>query len=100
MTLTGVAETVGTTLVHLHLLGVLVAMGVMRVRAGTGLWYGLRVFGPGGHGIVWIATVAVCSMVWPITLAVWLLRGRPEPRVVFNDKAFERLRRQAAGGVS
>ena len=99
MTLTGLAETLGTTLTYLYLPGFIVSVFVMRARAGAGIWHRLRITGPQGFGIVWTTTVALCSMVWPITLAVWLLRGRPEPRVVFNEKAVERQSRQAAGGV-
>lgn len=78
-------------------IGVFVAMSVIRVRAGTGFWRGLRVFGPNGFGLGWTSMVILCSMFWPITLVVWLLRGRPEPRIVFNEKAAERQARQAAG---
>lgn len=78
-------------------IGIFVAMSVIRVRAGTGFWYGLRVFGPGGFGPTWVGMLVICSMFWPITLAVWLARGRPEPRIVFNEKALERQRLQAAG---
>jgi hypothetical protein len=78
-------------------IGMLVAMSVIRVRAGGGFWLGLKAFGPDGFGPVWVGTLIICSMAWPITLAVWLARGRPEPRIVFNDKAVERQRRAAAG---
>ena len=79
-------------------IGILVALSVMRVRAGAGFWRGLKVFGPSGFGPVWVATIVVCGMFWPVTLVVWLLRGRPEPRMVFNHKAEERLAaRQGAG---
>ena len=72
------------------LIGMLVAMSVMRVRAGAGFWRGLKVLGPDGFGVLWVAQLVVCSMFWPVTFAVWLARGRPEPRVVFNHKADER----------
>ncbi|MDN5932473.1 MAG: hypothetical protein L0I24_15640 [Pseudonocardia sp.] len=78
------------------LLGVAVSAVVIRHRAGTGQGR-LRVFGPNGFGLGWIMTSLACSVAWPITLAVWLYRGRPEPRTVFNHKAGERQRRQAAG---
>ena len=92
------AEAVAATLAWGYLLGLVVSVSVMRVRAGAGFWRGLRITGPDGFGVVWATTVVLCSMVWPLTLAIWLLRGRPEPRTVFNDKAVERRRREAAGG--
>ena len=76
--------------VFIWFIGILVALSVMRIRAGAGFWRGLKVFGPGGFGPVWVATIVVCGMFWPVTLAVWLARGRPEPRLVFNHKAEER----------
>lgn len=72
-----------------------VATVVIRARAGAPTWSRLRVFGPNGFGLGWVLMGAVCSMFWPITLVVWLLRGRPEPRTVFNEKAAERQARQA-----
>lgn len=81
-----------------NIIGMLVSVQVMRVRAGAGFWRGLKVFGPDGFGPVWAGTVIICSMFWPITLVVWLARGRPEPRIVFNEKARERQQRQTAGG--
>ncbi|WP_181780427.1 hypothetical protein [Pseudonocardia pini] len=78
--------------------GILVSGFVLRARAGIGIWRGMKVFGPGGFGIGWTATAAVCAAFWPITLVVWLVRGMPEPRVVFNEKALERRRRSEAEG--
>lgn len=91
------SDGVGTFFALTYFIGVIVSVSVLRWRAGTGFWYGLRVFGPNGFGPVWTGTVIVCSMAWPVTLAVWILRGRPEPRIVFNEKALERQRR---AGVS
>jgi hypothetical protein len=90
-----------SVVVWTYLIGVLVAVSVMRVRAGAGFWRGVKVFGADGFGPVWVGTVIVCGMAWPITLAVWLARGRPEPRVVFNEKAAERrlAAERAAGGI-
>lgn len=85
-------------MVVVYWVGFLVAIPVLRIRAGTGFWHRLKIFGPGGFGPVWVATMVVCAMFWPLTLAVWLARGRPEPRVVFNDRASERQARPAAGG--
>jgi hypothetical protein len=89
------AAAIGAALVWMWIIGVVVAVSVIRIRAGAGFWRGLKVFGHGGFGPVWVGTALVCAMVWPVTLAVWLARGRPEPRVVFNEKALERQRRQA-----
>jgi hypothetical protein len=72
------------------LIGMLVALSVMRVRAGAGFWLGLKIGGPTGFPVLWVAQLLVCSMFWPVTLVVWLVRGRPEPRWVFNHKAEER----------
>lgn len=69
--------------------GVFVAVVVIRARAGVGQRR-IRVFGRGGFGLAWTATSAIAVAFWPITLIVWLARGRPEPRVVFNEKAVER----------
>ena len=82
-------------------IGIFVAISVMRVRAGAGFWRGLKIFGPNGFGPVWATTVVVCGMFWPVTLATWLARGRPEPRVVFNHKAEERrlATERAAGSL-
>lgn len=88
-------ESIAAILVWIYLGGIVVSVLVLRVRAGVGVWHGLRIFGPNGFGPVWAVTLVACSMVWPVALAVWLVRGRPEPRVVFNEKALERRRRQA-----
>lgn len=79
-----------------YVLGMVAATVVIRYRAGTGQGR-IRIFGPAGFGVGWFLTGMVASLAWPITLAVWLFRGRPEPRLVFNHKADERQRRQAAG---
>jgi hypothetical protein len=85
-------------LVVTYWVGVLVGSSIMRVRAGAGFWRRLQIFGPDGFGPAWFTTLLICTMAWPVTLVVWLIRGRPEPRVVFNEKARERRQRQAAGG--
>jgi hypothetical protein len=90
-----IAEIIAPILVWTWIIGVVVSSSVIRVRAGAGFWRGLKVFGPDGFGPIWFGTVLICSMIWPVTLAVWLARGRPQPRVVFNEKALERQRRQA-----
>lgn len=91
-----IAESAGAVFAWTYLLGFLVATVVTRHRAGTGQGR-IRILGPTGFGVEWFAIALVSSMAWPITLAVWLYRGRPEPRIVFNHKADERQRRQAAG---
>lgn len=88
----------GVVFVWVYVVGVVVSTAVIRVRAGTGLRYRLRVFGPDGFGLAWVLTGILSSMAWPVALTVWLVRGRPEPRIVFNHRAVERRRRQAAGG--
>ncbi|WP_345411428.1 hypothetical protein [Pseudonocardia xishanensis] len=80
--------------------GVLVSGFVLRARAGIGIWRGMKVLGPDGFGLGWTVTAALCSLVWPVTLVLWLARGRPEPRVVFNEKAAERRRRLEAEGAA
>jgi hypothetical protein len=84
-------------LILLWPVGFIVGIGVLRVRAGLGLWHTLRVFGPGGVGLAWPFAAGLCALLWPITLVVWLARGCPEPRVVFNERAEAR---EARLGVS
>lgn len=86
----------GYMIVGLWGLGWIIAVAVLRVRAGVGLWHRLRVFGPTGFGLAWNTTIAFCAFFWPITLVVWLARGCPEPRVVFNERALEREARLRA----
>ena len=71
----------------------LVSLYVMRARAGAGIWHRLKVFGDDGFGLGWIVTITIAGLFWPVTLAIWLARGCPEPRVVFNEKALERRNR-------
>jgi len=78
-----------------YIVGTFVSISVMRARAGVGVWHRLKVFGPDGFGPGWVLTCTLASMVWPVTLVAWLARGRPEPRVVFNEKAEQRRRRLA-----
>lgn len=82
--------TMAAVIVWTWLLGGFVSVSIMRVRAGVGFWRGLRIFGPDGFGPGWATTVVISSMFWPITLVIWLARGCPEPRTVFNHKADER----------
>jgi hypothetical protein len=71
-------------------LGIIVAGFVIRVRAGVGVWRRPKVFGPDGFGLGWTMHSAFKAAVWPITLSHWLANDRPEPRVVFNEKARQR----------
>jgi hypothetical protein len=80
-------------LLCLYSISVLISAYIMRARAGAGVWHRLKVFGDDGFGLGWVLTIVLASMVWPITLILWLARGRPEPRIVFNEKAEERRRR-------
>jgi hypothetical protein len=74
--------------------GVFIAVIVIRARAGVGQRR-IRVIGPQGFGLGWTTMSALAVGLWPIALIVWLARGRPEPRVVFNEKAVERKAAQA-----
>lgn len=79
--------------------GMLASGMVFRARAGIGIWRRMKVTGEGGFGLGWTLAAAGKTLVWPIVLVVWLVQGRPEPRVVFNDKARERQQRQAAAAA-
>ena len=81
------------TALTIWVIGWIVAIGVIRSRAGVDIWHRLKVFGPDGHGPGWAFTAGTAALFWPLTLVVWLARGRPEPSVVFNEKAAERRRR-------
>lgn len=80
-----------------YLVGVMVAVIVIKSRAGVGNWARPKIFGPDGFGPVWMTTTLLSSMFWPVVLVRWLVQGRPEPRVVFNEKAMERERRTMVG---
>ena len=75
-----------------YLIGWVAAILILRHRAGINTWGRIQVFGKEGFGLAWVTMCAVCALFWPITLIVWLVRGRPEPRVVFNGKAAGRRR--------
>lgn len=76
--------------VGVWLVGWLIAIFVIRVRAGVGVMSRLKVLGAGGHGLGWTLHAGTKAMFWPVTLVHWLATGRPEPRVVFNEKARQR----------
>lgn len=78
-----------------YFVGFLIAMTVLRHRAGLGQGR-LQILGREGVGLDWFVPHVAAVMFWPITLVVWLARGRPEPRIVFNHRAEER-RQRAAG---
>ncbi|MER7889744.1 hypothetical protein ABTX15_07980 [Micromonospora sp. NPDC094482] len=80
----------------IYFVGFFIGMIILRARAGVGQGR-IKVFGSDGFGPVWFTSQLVTLMFWPISLAIWLARGRPEPRVVFNHKAEERRRRRVAG---
>jgi len=80
-----------------YLVGVVVAVTVIKARAGVGIWGRPKIFGPDGFGPVWTVTTMASAMFWPVVLVRWLVQGRPEPRVVFNEKAIEREARTLAG---
>lgn len=72
-------------------------IGLIYVRARAGLGQGrIKIIGEGGVGLEWFVGSLLTLMFWPVSFVVWLARGRPEARIVFNDKARER-RRRAAG---
>lgn len=83
----------GAAVALCYFVAVFTTVIIFRVRADLGFWHGLKVVGEGGVGLEWLLIAVVSAMFWPITLVIWLIRGRPEPRIVFNDKAVERQRR-------
>ena len=70
--------------------GLVASVQVLRSRAGIKTWSRIKVFGRGGYGPGWVMWSAMKGFFWPVTLVVWLATGRPEPRVVFNEKAAQR----------
>jgi hypothetical protein len=83
-----------------YISGWMIAVCAIRVRAGVGVSDRLKVFGPNGFGLAWTLHSALKAVFWPLTLIHWLASGCLEPRVVFNEKAHQRLARRAAvGGV-
>lgn len=78
------------TVVVIYIVGIVVAIMTYRIRAGLGVWARYRIFGPDGVGLEWTALTAAKGFGWPVVFAVWLASGRPEPRIVYNDRAVER----------
>ena len=75
-----------------YLAGMFAGMVAIRHRAGVGQGR-IKVLGRDGFGFFWFWRMVFALMLWPVTLTVWLSRGRPEPRIVFNERAEERRRR-------
>jgi hypothetical protein len=82
---------VGVFLALTYWAGLFVGMVVIRHRAGIGQGR-MKIFGHDGFGPAWFCQSLVALLFWPATLIIWLARGRPEPRVVFNERAGERRR--------
>jgi hypothetical protein len=62
-----------------HIIGVVVAINVMRARAGGSVWYGM----PMSQMLMspeWFVASIAKSVLWEVTLAVWLATGKPESR--------------------
>ncbi|MEJ8278266.1 hypothetical protein [Pseudonocardia spirodelae] len=78
------------TFIGFWFIGALIAGMAFRVRAGLGMWSSYRMLGDGGLGVEWTLITVGKTFVWPVVLAYWLLNDRPEPRIVFNEKAARR----------
>ncbi|WP_229075088.1 hypothetical protein [Actinoplanes sp. DH11] len=78
-------------LVLIYLLGMFIGSIVVRHRAGVGQSR-IKILGSTGFGFIWFWRMTFAVAFWPITLVVWLARGRPEPHIVFNERAAERRR--------
>lgn len=72
-------------------IGFFIGMVVVRHRAGVGQGR-IKILGRDGFGFVWFWRMVFALVCWPVTLAIWLARGRPEARIVFNERAAERRR--------
>jgi hypothetical protein len=84
----------GTIIGLVYLAGFFVSGYVYRARAGAGVMGRIAITGPGGFGVGWFLLLMCKAVLWPIVLVVWLATGRPEPRIVFNEKAEARRRQQ------
>lgn len=71
--------------------GMVVGMVVVRHRAGVGQGR-IKIIGRDGFGFVWFWRMVFAIAFWPVTLVIWLARGRPEARTVFNERAEQRRR--------
>jgi hypothetical protein len=83
-------------IIVVYVIGAAVYSVLRRQRAGIDDLFGrIKILGEGGVGLDWFLVSLALTVVWPATLIWWLANGRPEPRVVFNEKARERARRSA-----
>ncbi|MEV1058759.1 hypothetical protein AB0I92_16010 [Micromonospora chalcea] len=85
------------TLLLIYVTGYFISYLVVTFRAGLG-WHGNKLLGQGGLGVEFLLFSALTVTFWPIALIAWLARGRPEPRIVFNEKARERRRIKGGEG--
>jgi hypothetical protein len=77
--------------VFIWFIGMFIGMIVVRHRAGVGQGR-IKILGRDGFGFFWFWRMVFALMFWPVTLIIWLARGCPEPRIVFNERAEERRR--------
>ena len=89
-------EALGGILGGIYAVGFVVSLVVYRVRAGLGIMKGNRLFGEGGLGLDFMVYSMVKAVGWPVCLGLWLRNDRPEPRIVYNDKARRRIEAEEA----
>jgi len=65
--------------------GIGAAISLIVFRARSGLGFGLPRMDP--TGISWLLVSGVKAFAWPLTLGIWLASGKPEPRILFGEKA-------------
>ena len=80
-------------LIGVWIVGWLVSVVVLRARAGAPWFARIRAF---EYGLGWTWATAFKAFAWPITLIAWLASGRPEPKVLFNEKAAQARERETA----
>lgn len=88
------------TVVIIWIVGMLISGFVYRARAGLGIWHRISPIGSGGTGLEWFFVTVGKVLVWPVVCALWVVKGTPEPRIVFNEKAEARRRLIDASGGS
>lgn len=76
--------------VVVYVVGIFVSSPIYKSRAGAPAFGRFRIFGKRGFGVGWITSVIGKMFAWPVVLVVWLIKGRPQPRRVFNEKAAAR----------
>ena len=84
----------GGAIAVIYLGGLFVSTFVYRARAGAGVMRRLRILGPGGYGAGWLSVQIGKALVWPAVLIYWLANGKPEPAIVFDEKARRRAEQQ------